>query len=166
MKATIFSAVLVLFILFTGCSEPIVSTSEQIQSEQQIISKTLSSLNGKGSVAECKKRVADDCWEVKVLMDNGAVVKFEYSSAGALREVKGMTGPFNYELNLGDAFISYEAARLKSLSAKNGEITSWKFEHDASDIHWEYRFFITDISGNWELRLHAETGSILRIKQK
>jgi uncharacterized membrane protein YkoI len=57
--------------------------------------------------------------------------------------------------------IDYSNAKAVALAARNGVITEWKLEKDESDNRWEYRFFI---SPEWEIRIDATTGVVLRIK--
>lgn len=83
-----------------------------------------------------------------------------------IREIHGLTGPFEYDLNPGNNLLLYQDIRIIALNAKSGSITSWKLEKDESDNRWEYRFFITANDGNWELRISAVDGQVLRIRQK
>jgi uncharacterized membrane protein YkoI len=85
---------------------------------------------------------------------------------GNIREIHGLTGPFDYSLDPGNGLMSYQDIRAIALNAKSGNIASWKFEKDESDNRWEYRFFITAGNGNWELRISAVDGQVLRIRQK
>jgi hypothetical protein len=109
----------------------------------------------------------DGLWEVKVLTSSGALIKFEYfEMTGNIREIHGLTGPFDYNLDPGNGLMLYQDIRVIALNAKSGDITSWKLEKDESDNRWEYRFFITADDANWELRISAVDGQVLRIRQK
>ena len=76
-------------------------------------------------------------------------------------EIKGTSPSFEYEVQPGMNLIDYSSAKVVALSAKNGVILEWKLEKDESDNRWKYRFFI---SPEWEIRIDATTGVVLRIK--
>lgn len=149
-----------------ACKDEVTAPVNQM-SEQQSVQKSLSSVNGSLLSVNRIKSNDDGLWEVKVLTPAGALIKFEYfETTGQIREIHGLTGPFEYDLDPGNNFLLYQDVRVIALNAKSGNINSWKLEKDESDNRWEYRFFITTDDGNWELRIHAETGQILRIRQK
>lgn len=153
-------------IFLIGCKNE-VSAPAPSMNESQAVQKTLSSVES--NLVSIQRIKTDDngIWEVKVMTASGALIKFEYfESNGQLREIHGLTGPFDYNLDPGNGLMLYQDVRTIALNAKAGSITSWKLEKDESDNRWEYRFFITATDGKWELRIHAETGQILRIRQK
>lgn len=155
---------LVSLFVFTACKDEVTAPANQMR-EQQSVQKSLSSVQS--SLVSVNRIITNDdgLWEVKVVTSSGAMIKFEYyETTGQMREIHGLTGPFDYDLDPGNELLLYQDVRAIALSAKSGNITSWKLEKDESNIRWEYRFFITATDGNWELRVHAQTGQILRIK--
>lgn len=157
---------LALLLVFTACKDEVTAPTNQM-SEQQSVQKSLSSVQSNLVSVTRIKSNDDGLWEVKVLTPSGALIKFEYfEMTGNIREIHGLSGPFDYNLNPGNDLLLYQNVRVIALNAKSGNITSWKFEKDESDNRWEYRFFITADDGNWELRIHAQTGQVLRVRQK
>lgn len=75
--------------------------------------------------------------------------------------MKGTSPSFDYEVQPGMNLINYSTAKTIALNVKNGDIIDWKLEKDESDNRWEYRFLI---SLEWEIRIDAATGVVLRIK--
>ena len=157
---------LVLLLMFTACKDEVTAPTNQM-SEQQSVQKSLSSVQSNLVSVNRIKSNDDGLWEVKVVTPSGALIKFEYfESTSQIREIHGLTSPFEYDLNPGNDLLLYQNIRVIVLNAKSGNITSWKLEKDESDNRWEYRFFITATDGNWELRIHAVNGEVLRLKQK
>jgi hypothetical protein len=149
----------------SACKDEVTAPTGQM-SEQQSVQKSLSSVQSNLISVNRIKSNDDGLWEVKVITPSGAFIKFEYfESTSQIREIHGLTGPFDYDLNPGNDLLFYQDVRVIALNAKSGNITSWKLEKDESDNRWEYRFFITANDGNWELRINALNGQILRIKQ-
>ncbi len=156
---------LAILIVFTACKDEVNVVPNQM-SEQQAVQKSLSSVQGSLVSVNNIKINSDDLWEVKILTSSGALIKFEYfHNTSQIREIHGLSGPFDYDLDPGNDLMLYQDIRVVALNAKFGNITSWKLEKDESDNRWEYRFFLTVNDGNWEIRIHAETGQVLRIKQ-
>jgi len=157
---------LALLLVFTACKDEVTAPTSQM-SEQQSVQKSLSSVQSNLVSVTRIKSNDDGLWEVKVLTPSGALIKFEYfEMTGNIREIHGLSGPFDYSLNPGNDLLLYQNVRVIALNAKSGNITSWKLEKDESDNRWEYRFFITADDGNWELRIRAVDGQVLRIRQK
>ena len=92
---------------------------------------------------------------------DGGIVKFEYQlNSNELREVKGLSSSFDYEIEPGNGLINYSSAKSVAFGVVNGSIIEWKLERDESDNNWQYRFYIS----NSEVRINATNGNILRIK--
>ncbi len=154
-----------LLLMFNACKDEIATPNTQM-SEQQSVQKSLASVQG-SLVSVNRIRLNDDgLFEVKVVTPLGAMIKFEYfESTGQVREIQGLTGPFEYDLDPGNGLMLYQNVRVIVLNAKQGDIISWKLQKDESDNKWEYRFFISATDGNWELRINAVNGQISRIKK-
>jgi uncharacterized membrane protein YkoI len=162
---------LVLSILFISslahqsCKEEVSAPSSD--GKEQVIQKTSGMTNGQITSAGI---LTDDNnknhWEVKVDMTgDGGIVKFEYTiETQALREIKGLTPSFDYEIDPGNGLITYSAARSIALKALSGEIVEWKLEKDESYNNWQYRFQIISSGNDQEVRIAASDGTIIRIK--
>ncbi len=162
----LFAMLITVSFLLSACKSEI-NQPQPIMDDKQAVQKTLNSVQG--SVVSVFRIKTNDTgvWEVKIMTSSGALIKFEYYEfTGNVREIHGLTGPFDYNLDPGNGLMLYQDVRAIALNAKPGNITSWKLEKDESDNRWEYRFFISANDGNWELRINAVTGQILRIKQK
>ena len=157
---------LVSLLVITACKDEVTVPTNQM-SEQQSVQKSISSVQS--SLVSVNRIITNDdkLWEVKVVTPFGAMIKFEYfENTGQIREIHGLIGPFDYDLDPGNELLLYQDVRAIALNAKSGNITSWKLEKDESNIRWEYRFFITATDSNWELRMSAVDGQVLRMKQK
>ena len=143
---------LLLTVLIAACSEQMSTAPSQGSNETQISGKALASSQTatlRSILFNDRKGNDDSFWEVEIVSENGAIVKFEYNENGAVREVKGLSGPFDYQLQPDASVITYEQARTITLNSKPGMITSWKLQKDESENRREYRFFVND-SNNWE----------------
>ena len=166
---TILSITLLLIysIVLQSCNEEVTATTPTSSVKDKLIQKTsIMSLGKVISVDATGNDKIKDHWEVKVDMPGeGGMVKFKYTlDTQALRQLKGLTPSFEYEINPGIGVITYSAARLFSLEAVNGEITEWKLEKDVSDNQWQYRFEIISSGKDYEVRINASDGTIIRIK--
>lgn len=148
-------------ILLTACQENS-TTAPSIGGQDDVITKTATMTNGSGLVVSTIKNDDTQHWEIKVDMPgNGGIVKFEYQlNSNELREVKGLSSSFEYEIEPGNGMINYSVAKGIALDAVSGSINEWKLEKDVSDNNWQYRFYIS----NSEVRINAVTGNIIRIK--
>lgn len=161
LKHFLFSLFLVGTFLLAACQEN--STTAPTSGGQDIVlAKTSAMTKGSGSVVSTVKNDDTYHWEVKVDMPgDGGIVKFEYQiNSNELREVKGLTPSFEYEIEPGNGLINYSSAKIIVLGAINGSINEWKLEKDESDNNWQYRFYISSS----EVRINATNGNILRIK--
>lgn len=161
LKHVLFSLFLAGTILLTACSENS-TTAPTSTGQDVVISKTNAMTKGSGSLVSTIKNDDTQHWEVKVDMPgDGGIVKFEYQlNSNELREVKGLTPSFEYEIEPGNGLINYSVAKSIALGAVNGSIIEWKLEKDESDNMWQYRFQI----GQTEVRINASNGNIVRIK--
>lgn len=161
LKHILFSLFLSGTILLTACSESS-TTAPTIGGQDDVVTKTTVMTKGSGSVVSTVKNDDTQHWEVKVDMPgDGGIIKFEYLlGTNELREVKGLSSSFEYEIEPGNGLINYSSAKSIALGAVSGSIIEWKLEKDLSDNNWQYRFEI----GNSEVRINATNGNILRIK--
>ncbi|MBK7501213.1 MAG: hypothetical protein IPI19_19615 [Ignavibacteriales bacterium] len=72
---------------------------------------------GSGSVLSTIKNDDTQHWEVRVDMPgDGGIVKFEYQlNSNELREVKGLSSSFEYEIEPGNGLINYSNAKVLRL---------------------------------------------------
>jgi uncharacterized membrane protein YkoI len=161
LKHTLFSLFLSGTILLAACSEG-TTTAPTSSGQDDVISKTTAMTKGSGSVVSTVKNDDIQHWEVRVDMPgDGGIVKFEYQlNSNELREVKGLSSSFEYEIEPGNGLINYSNAKSIALGAINGSIIEWKLEKDVSDNNWQYRFEI----GSSEVRINATDGNIIRVK--
>jgi uncharacterized membrane protein YkoI len=161
LKHILFSLFLSGTILLTACSENS-TTAPTSGGQDDVVTKTTAMTKGSGSVVSTIKNDDTQHWEVRVDMPgDGGIVKFEYQlNSNELREVKGLSSSFEYEIEPGNGLINYSTAKGIALGAVNGNIIEWKLEKDESDNNWQYRFEI----GSSEVRINASTGNIIRVK--
>lgn len=161
LKHILFSIILSGTFLLIACSENS-STSPTSGGQDDVVAKTTAMTKGSGLLVSTIKNDDTQHWEVKVDMPgDGGIVKFEYQlNSNELREVKGLTSSFDYEIEPGNGLINYSTAKSIALGAVNGSIIEWKLEKDESDNKWQYRFEI----GNSEVRINASNGNIIRVK--
>lgn len=169
MLRIIFSVVLISSVfLFSACKDDS-STAPNLSSGDQtsVLQKTsnMTKSNGQVSVVSTTQINNGAHWEVKVDMPgDGGIVKFEYFvSNNQLKEIKGLTPSFNYEVEPENGLINYSAAKQIALSSVNGNIIEWKLEFDLSDNMWQYRFRISS-DREYEVRINATNGNVVRIK--
>jgi hypothetical protein len=163
-----FSALLVIFTFgFFACQDN--STSPENSEQDFVIQKSISMSNGPANIISAM-RISDDSddhWDVRIDMPgDGGIVKFEYLvGTKILRQIKGLTPSFDYEISPGLGLVEYSTARSAALAAVNGDIVEWKLEKDDSDNMWQYRFEILLNGDDYEVRLNAATGVVIRVKK-
>ncbi len=161
LKHILFSLFISGTIILAACSESS-TTAPTSGGQDDVIAKTTAMTNGSGSVISTVKNDDTQHWEVRVDMPgDGGIVKFEYQlNSNELREVKGLSSSFEYEIEPGNGLINYSSAKGIALGAVIGIISEWKLEKDVSDNNWQYRFQI----GSSEVRINAINGNIIRVK--
>lgn len=165
LKHILFSLFISGSILLTACSENS-TTAPSTGGQDEVIAKTTTMTKGYGSFVSTIKNDDTQHWEVKVDMPgDGGIVKFEYQlNSNELKEVKGLTPSFEYEIEPGNGLINYSNAKDIALGAVNGSIIEWKLEKDESDNNWQYRFVIMFSGDDYDVRINAVTGTIVRVK--
>ncbi len=156
-------SMILLISLNNACSEDVNSTNNSSPiTETQAIQKAKQTNPGTVTKTELTTHNGVKVWEVYMITSSGGELKIKYRiDDGTMIEMKGTSPSFEYEVKPGINLIDYSVAKSVALNAKNGEIQEWKLEKDESDNRWEYRFFI---SPEWEIRIDATTGVVLRIK--
>ena len=103
-------------------------------------------------------------WKLYIESESGAIVEFKIlEDPLELIEMEGEIGPFDYDIDPGEAFISLREARDIALSLTDGELLAWEFEPEHSDGHvfMVYELIYTMDDEKFEILIHAETGEIL-----
>jgi len=154
---------ILLITLNTACSEDLNSSNSGSQiSDTQAVQKAQQTNPGTVTKTELTTHNGVKVWEVYMITSSGGELKIKYRvDDGTMVEMKGTSPSFEYEVRPGMNLIDYSAAKSIALNTRNGEMQLWKLEKDESDNRWEYRFFI---SPEWEIRINATTGVVLRIK--
>jgi len=149
--------------LTIACSEDVNSTNNSSTiTDTQAIQKAKQTNSGTVTKTELTTHNGVKVWEVYMITLSGGELKIKYRvNDGTMVEMKGTSPSFDYEVQPGMNLIDYSNAKAIALNARNGAITEWKLEKDESDNRWEYRFLI---SPEWEIRIDATTGVVLRIK--
>ena len=157
------SVIVIALSLSIACSEDVSSSNNNSPiTETQAIQKAKQTNSGTVTKTELTTHNGIKVWEVYMITSSGGELKIKYRiDDGTMVEMKGISPSFEYEVKPGINLIDYSVAKSVALNAKNGEIQEWKLEKDESDNRWEYRFFI---SPEWEIRIDATTGVVLRIK--
>lgn len=147
----------------TACSDDVSSSNNnQSITATQAVQKAQQTNPGTVTKTELTTHNGVKVWEVYMITSSGGELKIKYRvDDGTMVEMKGTSPSFDYEVEPGMNLIKYSAAKSIALNARSGEIQLWKLEKDESDNRWEYRFFITP---EWEIRIDATTGVVLRIK--
>ncbi len=132
-----------------------------ILDSQQASNQALSMINGQVIEAELDSSGIAPAWEVTVLTDTGSEVEFYFTQdGGALIQIEGDDGPFNYDLDPGLGLISFSSAKQAALDEYEGDIVKWELEQD-SQGHWVYEFVII-ASGNEEtIKIDAQNGTVI-----
>jgi len=154
---------LILSVTFTNaCSEEVNNSNSLSITETQAIQKAKQTNPGTVTKTELTTHNGVKVWEVYMITSAGGELKIKYRvDDGTMVEMKGTSPSFEYEVQPGMNLIDYSNAKAVALTARNGFLAEWKLEKDESDNRWEYRFFI---SPEWEIRIDATTGVVLRIK--
>jgi len=163
LQRSFFILSLILSITFTNaCSEDVNNSNNSSITETQAIQMAKQTNPGTVTKTESTTHNGIKVWEVYMITSSGGELKIKYRvDDGTMVEMKGTSPSFDYEVQPGMNLIDYSNAKAIALNARNGIITEWKLEKDESDNRWEYRFFI---SPEWEIRIDATTGVVLRIK--
>lgn len=167
LNKSFFALVIVIALsLSIACSEDVNNSNNSSPiTETQAVQKAKQTNSGTVSKTELTTHNSVKVWEVYMITSSGGELKIKYCvDDGTMVEMKGTSTSFEYEVQPGMNLINYSVAKSIALSAKNGDIKEWKLEKDASDNRWEYRFFVRSVGQDWEIRIDAVTGIVLRIK--
>jgi len=163
LQRSFFILSLILSVTFTNaCSEDVNNSNNSSITETQAIQKAKQTNPGTVTKTELTTHNGVKVWEVYMITSVGSELKIKYRvDDGTMVEMNGTSPSFEYEVQPGMNLIDYSNVKAVALNARNGILAEWKLEKDESDNRWEYRFFI---SPEWEIRIDATTGVVLRIK--
>jgi uncharacterized membrane protein YkoI len=151
--------------LNAACSEDVNNSNGSSITEDQAVQKAKQLNSGIVTKTEITTHNGIKVWEVYMTAPSGGELKIKYSvDGGTMVEVKGVSPSFEYEIKPGMNLIDYSTAKSVALNSKNGDLREWKLEIDESNNRWEYRFFILSSGQEWEIRIDATTGLVLKIK--
>lgn len=107
-----------------------------------------------------------EVWEIKLKMPGGGILKLRFvQELGEIIKMKGVTGPFDYEIDPGGSFISFQAAKALALEAVHGEIHAWSLELE-EDNEWEYEFHIVNGDRRFEVEIRGFGLEVISIREK
>lgn len=167
LNKSFFALVIVIALsLSIACSEDVNNSNNNSPiTETQAVQKAKQVSSGTVTKTELTTHNGIKVWEVYMTTSSGGELKIKYRiDDGTMVEMKGTSPSFEYEVQPGTNLINYSVAKSAALNAKNGEIQEWKLEKDESYNRWEYRFFVRSAGQDWEIRIDAVTGVVLRIK--
>ncbi len=106
-------------------------------------------------------------WEVKVRAASGGLVEIKIvGETGAVLEIDGETGPFDYEVTPGAPLVVLSVAKGAALAVQAGTVKQWQLELEESN-RWEYEFYIIAADGMlYEVEVNAETGVVISHKTR
>lgn len=105
-------------------------------------------------------------WEIEIKFEGGGKIEIVIvQEAGKVLEIEGQAGPFDFDLDPGESFISLNEAIEIAHSVMEGELERWELELE-EDNKWEWEMHIVNGEGRWEIEIDAFTGEILEIKKK
>jgi len=122
-----------------------------------------------GEVIHSEKHIEGDIivWELILLSESRAQVKF-YIVEGTLEvlSMKGIEGPFDYDIEPGEPNISLNAALEIANAEFDGQMARWEFRNDHhDDIEIRvYEILLESENAKVEFVIHAESGEILSIE--
>ncbi len=100
----------------------------------------------------------------KVVNDAGAVVKIGLDAESlGLKYVTGLEGPFDYDFNPGEDYISLSEALEAANNHSEGELEEWKFKiHDGA---W-YRIDLETADGKIGIWINAVSGEVVEVEDR
>jgi len=106
------------------------------------------------------------CWKLEVINDAGSVVLFNITlDPIMLKMMEGIVGPFEYNIDPGEEFISFEKAREIAMMETMGELHWWIFKQleFEDELVWIYAFEFIEGDKVHEVHVNALNGEILSI---
>lgn len=164
-KSYLALAIVIALSLNIACSEEVNNSNNSSPiSEEQAVQKSQQMVEGTVNKTELTIENGIKVWEVYMTATSGGELKIKYRlDDGTMVEIKGVSASFDYEVQPGMNLVNYSVAKSAALNAKSGEILEWKLEKDESNNRWEYCFKIRSGEQDWEIRLEASSGVVLRI---
>lgn len=112
-----------------------------------------------GDVIKAEKEMG--FWEIYILTEAGSVVEVELKAETLdLVSIEGEEPPYEYEVNPGGDFITFSMAKAIVTELADGEIHSWEFEMNDTEI-WVYEFKMIFNQDDFKITIDAVTGDEL-----
>ncbi|MDH3710296.1 MAG: PepSY domain-containing protein [Cyclobacteriaceae bacterium] len=132
-----------------------------ILDSQQASNQALDMISGQVIETELDSSGIAPAWEVTVLTDTGSEVEFYFTQdGGALIQIEGDDGPFNYDLDPGLGLISFSSAKQAALDEYEGDIVKWELEQDPQG-KWVYEFVIAANGNEKTIKIDAQSGAAI-----
>ena len=165
MRKIILTLFISILLVNFSCTE---SSDNNPKTPQDIIDKSLAHFNGNVIEQSFEQEEGVDSWEIKIANENGAEVKFYWSTNGQfLIKMEGLNGPFDYDIMPGNGLINFSTANKFAKGAvKNESIIKWRLKQEEEFIgNWVYTFeFLDKNGGSSKVYIDASNGDILEIK--
>ncbi len=153
----------------TGPTDSSSSTSEDLTYTPDIVnvnSKQAEDIALKivyGFVIKIKKEVTQDslAWKAEIKTFSGSVVVVYISvSNGKVIKIESSKGPFNYEINIRNAYIKLSKAIALAIQQLNGNIYKWEIKFDSG--YWYYEIKVKAKKGKYKIKIHAKSGKMIK----
>lgn len=164
MRKIILPLLISILLANVSCTE---TSSSNPETPQEIIDKSLALFNGKVIEQTLGREEGVNSWEIKIANENGAEVKFYWSTNGQiLIKMEGLSGPFDYDIMPDNGLINFStASKFAKGAVKNESIIKWKLKQEEEFIgNWVYTFeFDVKTAGSTNVFIDASNGDILEI---
>ncbi len=106
-------------------------------------------------------------WKIAIKFETGSYLEIVIvPELAKVLEVEGQRGPFDYDLDFGDGFVTLQQAIDAALEAVgSGEVIRWELELEEEN-EWEFEILIVNELGKWEVEIKAGDGVLIEIKGK
>ena len=159
--------ILLLILAFSfACNRNDSNPTSSTDTFESVTLKSRSIYNADVDKIELENRNNIEYYEVHMSKQNISNVKLELvKSSLELYQIYGEAPPFEYELNPGIGLLTFLTAKLAATNSLQGDLVEWKLEKDESNRKWEYRFMISNDGVQYQLRIDAESGNLLELKE-
>lgn len=129
------------------------------------IDEVIQLTGGNVTKAEMKFKKDYPVWVISATGKDNCTFKVELTCEdNSLLKINAEEGPFEYELDPGENFISFSAA--KKIAEEFTGVKTLKWNLYKNRKIWEYSFWLFLKSGKAQVRVNAESGEILTTKKK
>ena len=153
-----------LVLVFNSCNQS--DNESNPEAPEDLLNKSLAYFDGEVIQKKIEIEEGVEVWIITIQNNNGSKVKFYWTvNNGSLVKIEGATGPFDYEIQLGQDLINFSTAQTVAVSAiKNDSIEKWRLKQEEDFIDkWIFTFEFNDDGGAQKVYIDAEVGDILQI---